>query len=297
MVYFISRHTVLIKNFISITKPGIIFGNLITVAGGFFLASAGNAKLFLLLITLTGISLIIAAGCVFNNIIDRDIDQIMERTKERVMVKGLLSNRVAFAYGLVLAVVGSVLLWVYANFLTVAVALIGLFFYVVVYTLGFKRKSVHGTLIGSISGAIPPVVGYCAVTNQLDAGAFILFLMLSIWQMPHSFAIAIFRFNDYMSADIPVLPVKRGIYNAKVNMLLYVCFFTIAASLLTVFGYTGFYYLAASLAIGLWWVRLAIRGFKAENDKVWARKMFGFSIITITVLSIMMSVDAVSIVL
>ena len=287
----------MIKNFISITKPGIIFGNLITVAGGFFLASAGNAKLFLLFITLAGISLIIAAGCVFNNIIDRDIDQIMERTKERVMVKGLLSNRVAFAYGLVLAIVGSALLWVYANFLTVTVALIGLFFYVVVYTLGFKRKSVHGTLIGSISGAIPPVVGYCAVTNQIDAGAFILFLMLSIWQMPHSFAIAIFRFNDYLSADIPVLPVKKGIYNAKVNMLLYVCFFTIAASLLTVFGYTGFYYLAASLAIGLWWVRLSILGFKAENDKVWARKMFGFSIITITVLSIMMSVDAVSIAL
>jgi protoheme IX farnesyltransferase len=296
-VYFISRHTVLIKNFISITKPGIIFGNLITVAGGFFLASAGSAKLLLLFITLAGISLIIAAGCVFNNIIDRDIDQIMERTKERVMVKGLLSNRVAFAYGLVLAIVGSALLWVYANFLTVAVALIGLFFYVVVYTLGFKRKSVHGTLIGSISGAIPPVVGYCAVTNQIDAGAFILFLMLSIWQMPHSFAIAIFRFNDYLSADIPVLPVKKGIYNAKVNMLLYVCFFTIAASLLTVFGYTGFYYLAVSLSIGLWWVRLSILGFKAENDKVWARKMFGFSIITITVLSIMMSVDAISIVL
>lgn len=287
----------MIKNFISITKPGIIFGNLITVAGGFFLASAGSAKLLLLFITLAGISLIIAAGCVFNNIIDRDIDQIMERTKERVMVKGLLSNRVAFAYGLVLAIVGSALLWVYANFLTVAVALIGLFFYVVVYTLGFKRKSVHGTLIGSISGAIPPVVGYCAVTNQIDAGAFILFLMLSIWQMPHSFAIAIFRFNDYLSADIPVLPVKKGIYNAKVNMLLYVCFFTIAASLLTVFGYTGFYYLAVSLSIGLWWVRLSILGFKAENDKVWARKMFGFSIITITVLSIMMSVDAISIVL
>ncbi len=287
----------MIKKFISITKPGIIFGNLITVAGGFFLASAGNAKLFLLFITLTGISLIIAAGCVFNNIIDRDIDQIMERTKERVMVKGLLSNRVAFAYGLVLAIVGSVLLWVYANFLTVTVALIGLFFYVVVYTLGFKRKSVHGTLIGSISGAIPPVVGYCAVTNQIDAGAFILFLMLSIWQMPHSFAIAIFRFNDYLSADIPVLPVKKGIYNTKVNMLLYVCFFTISASLLTVFGYTGFYYLAASLAIGLWWVRLSILGFKAENDKVWARKMFGFSIITITVLSIMMSVDVISIAL
>lgn len=287
----------LIKNFISITKPGIIFGNLITVAGGFFLASAGQAKLFLLFITLAGISSIIAAGCVFNNIIDRDIDQIMERTKERVMVKGLLTKRIAFTYGVVLTVVGCTLLWVYANFLTVVVAVVGLFFYVVVYTLGFKRTSVHGTLIGSISGAIPPVVGYCAVTNQLDAGALILFLMLSIWQMPHSFAIAIFRFDDYLSAGIPVLPVKKGIYYAKVNMVLYVCFFTIISSLLTMFGYTGFYYLATSLAIGLWWVRLAIRGFKAENDRVWARKMFGFSIIAITILSIVMSLDALSVAL
>lgn len=287
----------LIKNFISITKPGIIFGNLITVAGGFFLASAGQAKLFLLFITLAGISSIIAAGCVFNNIIDRDIDQIMERTKERVMVKGLLTKRIAFTYGVVLTVVGCILLWVYANFLTVVVAVVGLFFYVVVYTLGFKRTSVHGTLIGSISGAIPPVVGYCAVTNQLDAGALILFLMLSIWQMPHSFAIAIFRFDDYLSAGIPVLPVKKGIYYAKVNMVLYVCFFTIISSLLTMFGYTGFYYLATSLAIGLWWVRLAIRGFKAENDRVWARKMFGFSIIAITILSIVMSLDALSVAL
>lgn len=287
----------LIKNFISITKPGIIFGNLITVAGGFFLASAGQAKLFLLFITLAGISSIIAAGCVFNNIIDRDIDQIMERTKERVMVKGLLTKRIAFTYGAVLTVVGCTLLWVYANFLTVVVAVVGLFFYVVVYTLGFKRTSVHGTLIGSISGAIPPVVGYCAVTNQLDAGALILFLMLSIWQMPHSFAIAIFRFDDYLSAGIPVLPVKKGIYYAKVNMVLYVCFFTIISSLLTMFGYTGFYYLATSLAIGLWWVRLAIRGFKAENDRVWARKMFGFSIIAITILSIVMSLDALSVAL
>ncbi|RTL13081.1 MAG: protoheme IX farnesyltransferase [Neisseriaceae bacterium] len=287
----------MIKNFISITKPGIIFGNLITVAGGFFLASAGQAKLFLLFITLAGISSIIAAGCVFNNIIDRDIDQIMERTKERVMVKGLLTKRIAFTYGAVLTVVGCTLLWVYANFLTVVVAVVGLFFYVVVYTLGFKRTSVHGTLIGSISGAIPPVVGYCAVTNQLDAGALILFLMLSIWQMPHSFAIAIFRFDDYLSAGIPVLPVKKGIYYAKVNMVLYVCFFTIISSLLTMFGYTGFYYLATSLAIGLWWVRLAIRGFKAENDRVWARKMFGFSIIAITILSIVMSLDALSVAL
>lgn len=287
----------LIKNFISITKPGIIFGNLITVAGGFFLASAGQAKLFLLFITLVGISSIIAAGCVFNNIIDRDIDQIMERTKERVMVKGLLTKRIAFTYGVVLTMVGCTLLWVYANFLTVVIAVVGLFFYVVVYTLGFKRTSVHGTLIGSISGAIPPVVGYCAVTNQLDAGALILFLMLSIWQMPHSFAIAIFRFDDYLSAGIPVLPVKKGIYYAKVNMVLYVCFFTIISSLLTMFGYTGFYYLATSLAIGLWWVRLAIRGFKAENDRVWARKMFGFSIIAITILSIVMSLDALSVAL
>lgn len=283
----------MIKKFISITKPGIILGNLITVAGGFCLASKGHLRVDLLLATLIGISFIIAAGCVFNNVIDRDIDKIMERTKNRVMVKGLISNTTAIIYGIMLALAGISFLLYFTNFLTVSIALIGLFFYVVVYTLGFKRNSIYGTIVGSISGAVPPVVGYCAISNQFDTGAVILFLLLCIWQMPHSYAIAIFRFNDYSLAGIPVLPVKRGLVSAKINMFVYVLAFTVVSAMLTVFGYTGLYYLLVSLAISLWWLKLAWLGFKATDDRLWARKMFGFSILAITILSIMMSIDVV----
>lgn len=283
------------KKFISITKPGIIFGNLITVAGGFGLASQGSYNFILLLATLVGISLIIASGCVFNNIIDRDIDSLMERTKERVMVKGYLAPKVALVYGILLGCLGAWVLYHWANILTVYVALIGLFFYVVVYSLWFKRNSIYGTLIGSISGSIPPVVGYCAVSNKLDLGALILFGLLSVWQMPHSYAIAIFRFNDYSAAGIPVLPVKKGIQIAKRNMLLYVITFMLISSLLTIYGYTGQYYLVAALAVGFWWIRLASSGFnKLTNDISWARKMFGFSIIAITLLSVMMALNSVA---
>lgn len=283
----------MIKKFISITKPGIIFGNLITVAGGFGLASQGKYNLSLFLATLIGISLVIAAGCVFNNVIDRDIDSLMERTKNRVMVKGHLSAKVALFYGFILSLLGVFFLYHWANWLTVLVALIGLFFYVVVYSLWFKRNSIYGTLIGSISGSIPPVVGYCSVSNKFDLGALILFVLLSVWQMPHSYAIAIFRFNDYSSAGIPVLPVKKGIQVAKRNMLLYVVIFTVVSSLLSLCGYTGKYYLIVALAVGLWWIRLAASGFRAKsNDISWARKMFGFSIIAIMLLSLMMALNS-----
>lgn len=283
----------MIKKFISITKPGIIFGNLITVAGGFGLASAGYFKLTIFVATLCGISLIIAAGCVFNNVIDLDIDAMMERTKHRVLVKKQISVPVALFYGFILGLAGTFCLYHWTNFLTMSIALVGLFFYVVVYSLGFKRNSVYGTLIGSISGAIPPVVGYCAINNRIDSGAILLFFILCAWQMPHSYAIAIFRFKDYSAAGIPVLPVKKGIYRAKISMLLYVIIFTILSASLTIIGFTGRYYLAVSLLISLWWIYLALKGFKTDNDASWARKMFGASIIAITLISAMMIIDTV----
>lgn len=283
----------MIKKYISITKPGIIIGNLITVAGGFFLASRGEVHLLLLITTLIGIATIIASGCVFNNVIDHDIDKLMNRTQNRVMVLELISKTNALIYGVFLAIIGSWLLFYFANLLTLIIALIGLFFYVVVYTLGFKRTSVYGTIVGSVSGAIPPLVGYCAVTNQLDAGGVILFIILTLWQMPHSYAIAIFRFKDYTAANIPVLPIKKGIAKAKISMLGYIILFAIAITQLYFWGYTGIYYLIASLGVGLWWIYLGIKGFYAKDDVVWARKLFGFSIIAIMILSIMMSINAI----
>jgi protoheme IX farnesyltransferase len=283
----------LIKKFYSLTKPGIIFGNLITTIGGFFLSARGNVNYVTLFSALLGISLVVACGCVFNNIIDRDIDSLMERTKNRALVQGLISTRVAFIYGLVLGILGFFILFVGTTLSAVAIAFVGLLVYVGIYSLWLKRHSIYGTLVGSISGAVPPVVGYCSVSGSFDIGALLLFIILSIWQIPHSYAIAIYRFNDYANAKIPVLPVIKGIRCTKIQMLIYVIAFVIATLMLSLLHYTGYMYFITALVLGIFWIRLSILGFSAQDDKTWARKNFLFSVICITILSIMMSIDVV----
>jgi protoheme IX farnesyltransferase len=280
-----------LKHFIQITKPGIIFGNVLSVAGGFFLASKGHVDIGLFLAAMIGTSLVVASGCVFNNCIDRDIDVKMERTKNRVLVQGLVSLNMALLFATVLGVVGVGLLYTKANPLAALFAVIGFVIYVGFYSLYLKRKSVHGTLVGSLSGAMPPVIGYVAVSNSFDLAALTLLVMFSLWQMPHSYAIAIFRFNDYLAASIPVLPVKRGIRVAKLHILIYILAFLLATLMLTFGGYAGLNYLAVAAAMGMYWLYMAWTGYKAKDDVVWARKLFVFSIFTITALSVAMSLD------
>ena len=280
-----------LKHFIQITKPGIIFGNVLSVAGGFFLASKGHVDLAVFLAAMIGTSLVVASGCVFNNCIDRDIDYKMERTKNRVLVQGLISLKLALVYATVLGVAGVALLYKVANPLAALFAVIGFIIYVGFYSLYLKRKSVHGTLVGSLSGAMPPVIGYVAVTNTFDVAALTLLVMFSLWQMPHSYAIAIFRFKDYQAASIPVLPVERGIEVAKKHILYYILAFVGATFMLTISGYAGISYFAVAAAMGMYWLYMAWTGNKAVDDTVWARKLFVFSIFTITALSVMMSVD------
>jgi protoheme IX farnesyltransferase len=284
----------LLKQYLNLAKPGIVFGNLISVTGGFFLASRGDANLALYLATALGVSLVIASGCVFNNYIDRDIDQKMERTRNRVLAQGLVSPVHAIVYASVLGVAGVALLYAATNTLAVMLVLMGFVVYVGLYSLWLKRGSVYGTLVGSLSGAAPPVVGYCAVSNEFDAGAAILLLIFSLWQMPHSYAIAIFRFNDYQAANIPVLPVIKGISAAKRQIVLYIAAFVVATLMLTLSGYAGYSYFVVAALSGAYWLWMGVSGYKAADDRVWARKLFTFSIISITMLSVMMSVDFTS---
>lgn len=273
------------KTYCLLTKPGIIFGNAITTAGGFALASRGHIDVWLFLVTLVGLSLVIASACVFNNYIDRNADEKMTRTQNRPLVKGLISARGAMAFAIVLGSIGTLLLAVFANLLAVLIALFGFFVYVILYSFS-KYHSVHGTLIGSIAGAVPPVIGYCAVSNRLDAGAWILFAMIVLWQMPHFFAIAIYRLEDYAAASIPVLPIKKGMLTTKIQMLLYIIGFIGASSMLVAFGYLEYAYLIVVALLGLAWVGLCIKGFKCDNDRLWARTMFFFSLVVIMGLSI-----------
>ena len=281
----------MMKQYLQVTKPGIIFGNLISVVGGFLLASKGDIDYPLFIATLLGVSLVVASGCVFNNYIDRDIDSVMERTKNRPLVRGLIDPKISLVYASVLGIAGMVLLLVAANVVAMLIAVVGFVVYVVVYSLYMKRKSVYGTLVGSLSGAAPPVIGYCAVTGQFDTGALILLLIFSLWQMPHSYAIAIFRFKDYQAANIPVLPVIKGISVAKNHIILYIIAFMFATLMLAISGYAGYKYLIVAAAVSVWWLGMALSGYKTTNDRVWARKLFVFSIVAITSLSVMMSVD------
>jgi protoheme IX farnesyltransferase len=280
-----------LRTYYALTKPGIIYGNLVAAAAGFLLASKGRIDLALLVETLAGTSLVIASACVFNNYIDRGIDVRMARTKKRALVRHTVSGRSALAYASVLGAAGFVILAVYTNWLTLAVGAVAFLVYVFLYAWG-KRHSVHGTIVGSVAGSAPPVAGYVAVTNHFDSAAGLLFLIMTLWQMPHFYAIAIYRFNDYKAAGLPVLPVKKGIPAAKLQIPLYIAAFVAAAAGLSALGYTGYTYLAVVSAIGLAWLRLAIKGFAAKDDAAWARRVFLFSLLVTLVFSSMLAVNA-----
>lgn len=215
----------------------------------------------------------------------------MARTKKRALVSGLISNRDALIYATILGILGFAVLAMYTNLTTVLLGLAGIFFYVVVYGVA-KRRSVHGTIIGSISGSLPPVAGYTAVSGNIDGGAILLFLILTCWQMPHFYAIALYRLKDYQAANIPVLPAVHGAKATKIQIMTYIFAFTAAAAWLSVAGYTGYVYRVIVILLGAAWLALGARGFQTANDQRWARKMFLFSLAVIMILSITISLDS-----
>ncbi|MCY9843882.1 heme o synthase [Vibrio caribbeanicus] len=276
----------MLKNYLSITKPGIIFGNLISVAAGFFLAAkTESASISLLLATLAGVGFVIASGCVVNNIFDRDIDVKMQRTQNRALANGAVNVDYAFIYALVLLFSGTALLFQLANPLSAVMVLLGYIFYVFFYTMWYKRTSVYGTLVGSISGAVPPLVGYLAVTNYISLEAILLFAMFCLWQMPHSYAIAMFRMQDYKDADIPVLPVKEGIEKAHRHMKAYVVAFSVISLALFLFGQTGYEYLAVTAFVCYMWTRATFRKVDNDNYVQWSKSVFKISLLVVMSLS------------
>lgn len=281
-----------LKTYYRLTKPGIIYSNTIAAAAGFFLAAKGHINLLLLLTLLLGTSGIIASACVYNNYMDRGIDKKMKRTQKRALVTGEVSGRSALIFATVLGVIGFGILGLFTNILTVIVGLIGFVDYIFFYGFG-KRKSVHGTLIGSISGAMPPVAGYTAVTGRLDMAVLLLFIIWVCWQMVHFYAIAVYRENDYASAGIPVLPVKKGITVTKIQMLIYTILFMVTTVLLTVYKFTGIVYLVGIGVLGLVWLFYAIKGFWVKDSITWARKMFFYSLISMLAMCVLLSVGSI----
>ncbi|WP_180084821.1 MULTISPECIES: heme o synthase [unclassified Acinetobacter] len=279
----------MLKKYLFLTKPGILFGNFVTALGGYFVAAQGSVDFLLLLLTLLGTLFVVASGCVVNNVIDQDIDSKMQRTQNRAMVKKSISIPVALVFALVLGVIGFSILWFWVNAYAFLFAVIGFVVYVGFYSLWTKRTTIHQTIIGSLSGAAPPVIGYTAVANQFDLGALLIFIGYAFWQMPHSWGIAVYRFDDYKNAGIPILPVARSIHRTKVESLVYVILFCITMNGLFFFGYANLIYMIVLNALSLYWIYLTIQGFKAEDDQIWAKQYFMFSVKLITVISLIFS--------
>jgi len=283
-----------LKDFVQVAKPGILFSNLITTFGGFWIASKGSNDWLLMLWTLLGTMLVMASGCVLNNYLDRDMDIKMARTQKRALPSGAMTPQLVLSYGIVLGIAGLSVLGLLVNTLSALLGLLGLFVYVWVYTAWLKRTSVWSTTVGAISGAVPPVIGYCAVSGQLDPGAWILFGILFLWQPPHFWALGIRRLEDYRNAGYPLLPVVKGIYSTKISMMRYVVPLVPVSVLLYVYQYVGEIYLVASIVMGLAWVIMCMKGFTAKDDVKWSKGVFIFSINYLTLLFLFMVIDTVS---
>lgn len=285
-----NRTTSTWRTYYYLTKPGIVRGNLVVAVAGFLLAADGRLLPGRLIALICGTALVMASACVFNNYVDRHIDCRMDRTKTRALVTGAVSGPQAIFYATVLGVGGTLILVRFTNLLTALIGLGGTVVYVMLYGVA-KRRSTLGTVVGSLAGATPPVAGYCAVTNRLDMAAGLLFGVLVCWQMPHFYAIAIFRSQDYAAADIPVLPLKKGIGRTKLYIMLYIAAFTICAALLTIFNYTGYVYLFVMLALGLYWLWRGWQGYQLADSKRWAKQMFGLSLVVIMLFSLLLGLN------
>ncbi len=281
------------KDFVTLAKPGILRSNLIATFGGFWLASGWNVNYIHLIWTLLGTMLVMASSCVFNNYFDRDLDTKMTRTQDRVLATRRVSPHIVLWYAIILGVLGIAVLTLFAGLLAVAFGILGMFVYVVIYTLWLKRSSTWSTSLGGISGAMPPVIGYVAVTHQVDLGAWLLFAMLFLWQPPHFWALGIRRVEEYRAAGFPLLPVVKGIKRTKYQMLPYIALLIPIPILMYVYNYTGIIFMIVSLVLSVLWFGMAVAGFRKQDNDKWAKTAFIFSINYLTISFIMMIIDTV----
>ncbi|MBC7564909.1 protoheme IX farnesyltransferase [Candidatus Saccharibacteria bacterium] len=278
------------RSYLQLIKPGITLSNTITGVAGFFLASSIVAfSISALVGVIVGIASIIASACVFNNVLDRNIDKRMKRTKKRDIASGVISVRKAILFGVLLGIIGFTAIGFLTNTLTLLLGAIAFIWYVVIYGYA-KRTSVLSTLIGGVAGALPPAAGYTALTGRIDAAAIILFLILFFWQMPHFYAIAMFRRSDYASAKLPVWSVKYGMNSTKKQILLFTIIYALATGALYVFGYVHIIYLILSTALSTYWLHQGISFYKKVGDEKWARKMFGASLLILLSMCLLIAV-------
>lgn len=279
----------LLSDFKALFKGPVLIANVLPVFTAFWLVlyftnSTFSEYLGLFFLTMIGSTLVMAGALVLNNWYDVDIDTIMDRTKNRPTVTGNFSLKAVLMLGIVLSILGFILL-LFTTIEATIYAFIGWFTYVVLYTMWSKRRYAFNTIIGSISGAVTPLIGWAVLEPATHVVPIVMFLILFIFQMPHTFAIAIRKYEEYKSAEVAMLPVVRGIKVTKLQMVLYIACLLPFPFFLTSLG-TVFIVLATLLNIG--WLAVSISGFYIKDDNKWAYVNFLYSVNYISLLFLLM---------
>lgn len=281
----------MIRPYLRLAKPGVMLGNLITTVAGFLFAANGSIDFGLFAAVTAGTGMIISSACVINNVLDQDIDAKMKRTQSRPLITGEAHALTATLFGMLLGIAGLLILIVWTNIWVVGTGIFGFVTYVWLYGALSKRKSVHGTLVGSLSGAAPILAGYVSVNPGIDAAAVLLFLCLFFWQMPEFYSISIYRLKEYKAAHVPVISVIKGVAFTKFQIFAYTLAFTASSLALFGIGKTDYVYLVAMGILNGKWLMLAYRGFSAPDSDAWAKQMFRFSLIVLLAFSFLISIE------
>lgn len=280
--------TSLLKDIFGITKIGIVNSNLLMTFTGFWLAMHVNNisvwnELDTLIFVIVGTAFTVGGSCAINNYIDIDIDNIMGRTKNRASANGRFSEQTVLMIGLSLIIIG-VFILLLTSISAALLGLFGSFAYLVLYTLWTKRRYTINTVVGSISGAVPPLIGWAAIDSNLHMYAIVLFFMVFIWQPPHFFALAMRRVEEYRAAGIPMLPVVYGSEVTKRQIMTWIlCLLPLPFYLYSL----GTLFIVGVSVLTIGWFIVGLKGYKTQEENKWATKMFIYSINYLTILCVM----------
>jgi protoheme IX farnesyltransferase len=282
----------IIQSYIQLTKPRILLLLLITTAAGMAMAAKGHVDLWLLLITLVGGACAAGAANTLNCLYDRDIDFAMERTRHRPLPSGKIQPHHALLFAIALTLISFTLLAVFANLLSAGLAMSGILLYVLVYTHWLKRHHTQNIVLGGAAGAIPPLVGWAAVTGDLSWAAWDLFAIVFLWTPPHFWALAMMLQDDYAKVNVPMLPVVEGNETTTRHIFVYTLIL-IPVTLLLAYPLqvTGWLYLVVAIVLGGIFVYKAWLLLQSPSDLELARSLFKYSIVYMMMLSVGIVVD------
>ncbi len=279
------------RDYYELTKPRVVMLIVFTAIVGMFVSVPGWPGAAPLIFGTLGIGLASSAAAVYNHVLDARIDIQMMRTRGRPLPQGKLTEKSALAFATVLCITSMLILTFLVNPLTAILTFVSLIGYAVVYTAWLKRATPQNIVIGGAAGAAPPVLGWTAVTNEIHAGALLMFLIVFVWTPPHFWALAIARKDEYAKVEIPMLPVTHGDAYTRLNILLYTILLVLVTILPYLIGMSGLIYLLSAVVLGTMFLLDAIRMYRDPDDEEMPMKTFRFSITYLGLLFAALLVD------